>query len=265
MVSVELIGGLGNQMFQIAACMAYAYKHDLDFHIPLKTANSHQATPYFTRLQNSNWDENLPKIVYQEPNFHFDEIPADLHKPGYNLILKGYFQSFKYFEGDYTSKIFELLYRDLSCNNVHLPIQKYHSIAIHVRKGDYELYTDKHPIVSVDYIGAAINYFAAMKIDNIKFFSDDPLWCAQMAAVRRMICDIRFDYDPISSFLDLMSHQHLILSNSTFGYWAAMMRRHLYNGAIDPKTFIIYPEKWFGAGYAQLNTKDMCPPDWIKM
>lgn len=69
MVSVELIGGLGNQMFQIAACIAYAKKNNLKFHIPIKTQNSHSHEPYFARLQNADWDETKNLFITMSPIF----------------------------------------------------------------------------------------------------------------------------------------------------------------------------------------------------
>lgn len=261
MVSVELIGGLGNQMFQIAACIAYAQKHGLEYHIPVKTQNSHSTTPYFTNLQNPGWDESLPTIYYQEPNFHYDEIPV-LGGKLENIILKGYFQSYKYFEGIKLGRIF---YNSLTGNKPHLPMHKIGSVAIHVRKGDYELYPTKHPVVSVDYISGAINYIKnELRIEDISFFSDNPEWCGQFAHMRNLSCNVVFEYDPVKAFLKLMSHNHFVLSNSTFGYWAAVMNHWLFKG-MSNKSLVICPEKWFGPDYAHLDTKDMCPPEWIKM
>jgi hypothetical protein len=155
-----------------------------------------------------------------------------------------------------------MFYNDLSEGNNRLPTYNEHKIAVHIRNGDYKLYPDKHPIVSVDYIGAALNSLKEnYSVEDIHIFSDEPQWCAQMAAVRNMSCMVVFEKDPIKSFIKLMSYQHLVLSNSTFGYWAAMMRSklYLYKGSV------FYPDQWFGPSYSHYNTKDICPPGWIKI
>jgi hypothetical protein len=267
MVSVELIGGMGNQMFQIAACIAYAKKHGLEYHIPVKTQNSHSSAPYFENYWNPDWDEKKESVYYDEPNFHYDEIPLINIDPNkQNLILRGYFQSYKYFEdwdfgGLFWSELSGIPYanRDQTLN---IPHKKLNSVAVHVRKGDYELYPTKHPIVSVDYISSALNQFKEKGIDQVYFFSDNPDWCAQFAHMRKLSCSVIFEYDPIKSFLNLMSHDHFILSNSTFGYWAAMMNQWLWPASVGT---VVYPGNWFGSDYAHLDTKDMCPPEWIKM
>jgi len=263
MVSVELIGGLGNQMFQIAACIAYATNHRLEYHIPLKTQNSHSPEPYFTTLQNPAWDESKEPVYYDEPHFHYQEIPVIPFDPKkQNIILRGYFQSYKYFEGYNLGRLF---FNDLTKKKIGLPIKKIKTVAVHVRKGDYELYPTKHPIISVDYISDALNYFKVKDTDiDVSFFSDNPEWCGQFAHLRKLSCNVIFEYDPVKSIIDLMRHHHFILSNSTFGYWAVIMNKWLYKDMFS-EPVIIYPAKWFGSDYAHMDTKDMCPADWIKM
>ena len=261
MVSVELIGGLGNQMFQIAACIAYAKKHNLEYHIPVKTQNSHSSKPYFTDMQNPKWDESLPTVVYQEPHFHYVEIPGNLHdRSKENLILSGYFQSYKYFEGENLGRLFrDSLLRTVEQKDFLHP--KVNCVAVHVRQGDYELYPSKHPIVSVDYISSAIEHFKVYNPEQVSFFSDNPVWCAQFAHMRKMSCSVVFEYDPIKSFLELMTYDCFVLSNSTFGYWAAIMREWLWPKGVR----VFYPRQWFGPDYADKDTKDLCPPSWGKM
>jgi hypothetical protein len=83
--------------------------------------------------------------------------------------------------------------------------------------------------------------------------------------MRKLSCSVVFEYDPVKAFIQLMSHRNFILSNSTFGYWAAIMHNWLYNNRNLVPPVVIYPEKWFGTDYTHMDTKDMCPPEWIKM
>ena len=49
MISVYLQGGLGNQLFQIFACISYAIEHKITFQLPLYNQNSkNPVSPYTT-------------------------------------------------------------------------------------------------------------------------------------------------------------------------------------------------------------------------
>lgn len=178
--------------------------------------------------------------------------------------MRGYFQSYKYFEGYNFGRIF---FKDLSsaAGVSVIPDKKPGNIGIHVRKGDYELYPTKHPVVSVDYISDAITRFSNNVFNNkFIFYSDNPDWCGHFAHIKKLSCSVVFEYDPVKCFIELMSNHHFILSNSTFGYWAAIMNQWLYVDMYKTAV-VIYPEKWFGSDYAHMDTKDLCPPEWIKM
>lgn len=272
MVTVELIGGLGNQLFQVAACIAYAKRHNLPFHIPTDTKNSHSSKPYFS-CENPNYDPLLPTIIYQEPFFHYQQIPAGLHEPGKNLILKGYFQSYKYFE-DIDKLEFAHILNSTFQKRTEIPLlPSIKKAAIHVRRGDYLLYPDKHPIIDIDYLSSAIEFMKRSGIKDFVFYSDDEPWCCQVAKQLGIDCTIEMIKDPMQAFAALSNYDFYILSNSTFGYWAAIVRE-LWKKSVSQAIWVesnvmppvvIYPQKWFGPGYFDLKTDDMCPPYWIKM
>lgn len=284
MVSVELIGGLGNQMFQIAACIAYAKRHGLEYHIPLKTANTHSSEPYFTHLTNPNWDEQAPKFYYQEQNFHYTEIPPARHIiatsiwPGSyidnslktNIILRGYFQSYKYFE-DQKEEVIKAF--DISDYRHRFP-HRYRYAAIHVRRGDYLKYPTKHPVVTDEYLKKSIcRIFKECGKRGFHFYSDDILWCMHFIDGYDYPDFLNFSFEKIpivkeelveindkaiEDLKNMLRAEHVIMSNSTFSWWAAYLN-------INPSKIVIYPATWFGPDYADKDTKDLCPPEWIKI
>jgi hypothetical protein len=50
---------------------------------------------------------------------------------------------------------------------------------------------------------------------------------------------------------------HNIIANSSFSWWGAYFNTH------DDK-IVCYPSVWFGPA-ANLNTRDLCPPEWMRI
>jgi hypothetical protein len=122
MISIILCGGLGNQLFQIFATIAYAlkYKHRFVFEYTEKL-------PYGPTVRHTFWETflsplkkfttfnpsngfnnsqiwNLPIDDYSPHNFHHFREPKHA-----NQRIHGYFQSYKYFK-DYQEIIFSLIH-----------------------------------------------------------------------------------------------------------------------------------------------------------
>ena len=66
MVSCNLLGRQANQMFIIAATVAYALHYRLEYHIPAHTLNDSVWKPMFTHLENPNWNPELPTVIAKE-------------------------------------------------------------------------------------------------------------------------------------------------------------------------------------------------------
>jgi sporulation protein YlmC with PRC-barrel domain len=116
MITCELTGGLGNQMFQIAATYALAKRNNDEAYFNFETCHTPlQGSPSYKYRNNifKNIKEKLnfiPKHYFKEEKFSFTELPyAD------NLSLIGYFQSEKYFM-DYKEeikKLFNISFEDI--------------------------------------------------------------------------------------------------------------------------------------------------------
>jgi len=106
MISCSLQGGLGNQMFQIAATVALSLRNNGEYGINLNicyTPNQGRLANVYseTIFKNINKTDNYSfSNSYNELNFSYNEIPYQS-----NLLIKGYFQSEKYFE-DYKNEIY---------------------------------------------------------------------------------------------------------------------------------------------------------------
>lgn len=248
MVTTKLMGGLGNQLFMIAATIAYAAKHNMDYVIPLKVENPHypDQKPYiFPFVKYSDEKHEIP--LYNEPFFAYQEIPKME-----SVCLNGYWQSEKYFAEyrDLILKSFGFEYK--RCENV---------IAIHVRRGDYLRLPDYHPAVTMDYISKAVQLFKNAAYSKFKVFSDDMAWCKENIN-STTFPNLSFEYSDGKSEIEDMvyaSHcDHLIGSNSTFSWWVHYLCQY-------PQKIATFPATWFGRFLMQHDTKDLYPKNCIKI
>ena len=107
-ITVRLMGGLGNQLFQIATAVAQAAEHGVDFflmdgHFDGATTGSHPSKYYstlYSKIPRKPLPEGIRALPYNERDFaykDFGSYTASCKKNGMGLILKGYFQSERYF------------------------------------------------------------------------------------------------------------------------------------------------------------------------
>lgn len=293
MVVCRNIGRLGNNMFQIAAALGYAKKFGYQW--AADTGNG-VSDPYSSIHQTF---PNLPKEnfgggnrYHEHPNkqceihqTHFNDCHFDYHpipNLGPNVSLTGFFQSYKYFEGqdEEIKKLFALPH-----------VEGYEDyVSIHVRRGDYVQHAGSFPPIDEHYIWEAIRRFTlnegSPKFENIKamkfiFFSDDIRWCKDFVS-KGFWFDEKMegrDYIKISSpdlhiqfsegrnereDLSLMaSCGHHIIANSTFSWWGSFLGH-------NPDRIIISPSckrgSWFGmdAGVKR-DVVDLLPPNWVQI
>lgn len=257
-VSIQLCGGLCNNLFQIACAYAYSLKHNKELVlVNEKFGMVHNSL-------NSYKDNILSKVnfvecynfndfkTYQEPFFHYQEIPFIEG----NVLLNGYYQSEKYFK-EYTKEIKELFsFPENILNNIkekYKDVLKKDTCSIHIRRGDYLNLIDSHPIQSINYYMRSIKEIGIDK--NYVFFSDDIAWCKQNfdALPNRIFIENQKDYEDL---LLMSMCESNILSNSSFSWWGS------YFNNINKK--VIAPSVWFGKSVPN-DTKDLYSEHWIKI
>ena len=257
MITCKLQGGLGNQMFQIAAITSLAWKNndiakfDLNSHyLPSQGRKAHNYIDNIFR--NVEFNDNIEiDSVYNEGGHQYVDMPYVK-----NSRFIGYFQSEKYFE-DHVLKIKDLFSIDENTKNYIF--EKYNDIlkkkptSIHIRRGDYLKFKDVHPVCKKEY------YIEAMKRlpsdTEYLIFSDDPDWCLKSFAMKKFTV-IRGEADFVDLFLMSLC-QNNIIANSSFSWWAAWLN-------INEGKKIFAPKAWFGAAGPQY-TDDIIPNSWIRL
>ncbi len=287
MVIVNLIGGLGNQMFQYAAARRIAYVNNTELKLDISSFTAYKLHSYslnnFSILESIASKKDIAiyknlKGIYKlinkfkikclpyykcsylrEKNYHFDS--NILKVPG-NVYLEGYWQSEKYF-----NDIKEIIHQEfcvkynLEARNKELAkvINDCESVSIHIRRGDYvknKTTNQVHGVCSLDYYYKAIDIILE-KCKNPYFFvfSDDHEWVKKNIKLKKKIIYIEHNSaEKNYEDLRLMSLcKNNIIANSSFSWWGAWLNT-------NPNKIIMAPKKWFNNN---LNTTDLIPKNWI--
>jgi len=277
MIITNIIGGIGNQLFQYyfgrkiadinntslkldnSGFESYSWhkfelnKFNLKFDLATKeevdiilkenliTKRVQKFLPYYKR-----------KLVKQKVDFY----DSNLLQIKDNCYLEGYWQCDRYFlsmreeilkemtlKPKFENECFKVLKKEILKNN---------SISLHVRRGNYlDL---KVPVCSIEYYESALNIISKPFEDfKLYIFTNDVEWCRENFAGKYNIKIISgqkniFDYHE----LILMSLcKNNIISNSTFSWWAGWLNN-------SPNKKITYPK----IAKKMLN-KDLFLDEWV--
>lgn len=280
MITCNLMGGLGNQIFQIFATISYGIKSGNQF----KFLSLHKLGGGTTTTRYTFWESFFSNLkpflitelplnveVIRENGFPYNVIPnSKLVKK--DIMLFGYFQSYKYFQNNYdvlckvigVEKMKETLLEKVSLSNEYLN----NTIAMHFRIGDYKKVQHVHPLATYNYYETSLTHITSANTNekiNIMYFCEDDDKEDVLVIINKLSTKFT-NYTFIrgeSSLQDweqmlLMSCcYHNIIANSSFSWWSAYFNSN--NNKI-----VCYPSVWFGETINN-DTKDLCPPDWVKI
>jgi hypothetical protein len=292
MIITNLLGGLGNQMFQYAAGRSLSLRngtalrldvsdfvgYDLHqgfelqrvFHTPIELATARdvqnilgwQSSRSVRRiLLRLNWALLRRQGLIVEP--HFNYWPELINAPRESYLL-GYWQSEKYFK-DYSAMIrsdFTFRYQ-LEAVNKELAeaIGQSNAVSVHIRRGDYANNSKTkatHGLCSLDYYQTAIKYMAErVECPQFFVFSDDINWAEGNLKINYPSQFIGHNQGA-HSYIDmqLMSIcKHHIIANSSFSWWGAWLN-------INANKIVIAPKRWF---VKQTDVRDLFPQEWVTL
>lgn len=277
MIIANLMGGLGNQMFQYATATSIAQDLKLpvkfcidsysgyslhnglelnkvfDLNLPIATTGDYKKAigfylPYNLRTVLSKFkitNRLLSNFVSESSALSYKDITGSLIYGGY---LHGYWQNQNYFR--HNKSIIKSHFKfsgAFSNENSKIVglINESESVSLHIRRGDYidNVKTNFiHGVIPLSYYIKCIKFLEA-SLGNIKIFvfSDDLPWAQN--ALGEKFSDLVYVDNNIAtdSFLDmrLMSFcKHNIIANSTFSWWGAWLNS-------NPNKIVIGPKNWF--------------------
>ena len=281
MITCTLMGGLGNQLFQIFTTISYAIKANNEYgFLNVKTLGGGQCTQRFTfwdtflkKLQPVLQGELPPMAMIKEEGFPFKELPLSMLQ-NRDVCIHGYFQSYKYIQQHFPliCKILEIKKQqrevveksDLSKEVLDK------TISMHFRLGDYKKYSYFHPIMPTQYYLDSLSYLHSLYPEEkfrILYFCEEE----DVETVEEMINLCKKDFpnyeftraptrlEDWEQMLLMSECRHHIIANSSFSWWGAYLNMNFKTD----KT-VCYPSLWFQKS-GKVDTSDLCPSSWIEI
>lgn len=269
-LTIQLKGGLGNQLFQFAKGIELAIQHDMkiffstawyegqnlrapeigQFQIPLDKVVKPIVSKASLSFSPGFACNCSSKFAINEKSFHYEKNET----PNKCATVEGYWQGVVNF-----SENSELIRNYLRKCIQEVPITNH--IYVHCRLGDYfksSKVQEIHPIMTTKYYSKALSIMEKFtKEPDVKLVSDDP----QIALGQIMPSNYKF-IDCSSDFLfddfsKLVNSKYLIIGNSTFSWWA---------GYLSDAELVIAPANWFTPEAARkMNTCDLYLEKWIRI
>lgn len=276
MIVTELIGGLGNQMFQYAAGAALAKRSGVSVRVDTTsfehyTLRRYALEDFACAAEVADPTERLDVALHGQL---LEERSAlyepRLEHPYPKAYLRGYWQCERYFQSIRRRLLSEFHPRDPLAGldaDIAAEMADSASVALHIRRGDYVAnpHTNAfHGVLPVDYYRDALAFIhenqpAPEQAKRRYFiFSDDPDWCEEAYAFLEPKVLVRHN-PPERGFMDLYlmaQAKHHVIANSSFSWWAAWLCR-------NPGQIVVAPRQWFAASHAQCQ--DIVPERWVRL
>lgn len=263
-----LQGGLGNQLFQIAAAYAHAkscgaqpiFNFDASYTPHDGAPADRYKAGLFQHFQHQPDAYQLCPRIFTQPSFAYCELPQLA-----NTQLHGFYQSEKFFAA-YRQEITGLFRAGLYAYPERWAraqqalaglrgLDRQPVVAVHVRRGDYLKFNDVFAPCSRDYYRAALAAVRARIGDcQACFVSNDLAWCRDTFAA-----DAEFfqGTDELDDFIFMVNADHHIIANSTFSWWGAYLN-------LNAKKVVVSPRRWFGPD-GPADAQDLIPASWLQV
>ena len=292
MLTCQIMGGLGNQLFQIFTVLAYGIQNNNKIVFPYYEEYAGRYTYWDSLLKNlkmfttTNTNNNITNEQlssfqkYPEKGFEYQPFP---NFGANNIFLPGYYQSYKYFD-DKKDILIKMIQLDDVKRNVVEEFTEYFvsdsenekmtTISMHFRLGDYKTSPAYHPVMPYEYYENAMRtmlekltekdklemrvLFFCEKEDNDYVFGIIDRLTNHFQLKTMEFVKVDDSIEDWKQMIVMSCCDHHIIANSTFSWWAAYLND--YTGKI-----VCRPSLWFGHMYGHYNLSDLCPPDWIKI
>jgi len=279
MITCNIMGGLGNQLFQIFTTIAYALKHNEPFIFTYAKMFGKRPAYWDNFLYPLRKFTTLNRIqgsVLREKGFHYEELHKNLNQNQQNIILYGYFQSEKYFQ-EHAEEIAEMIMNLKETKKILLErefkqLDPKKTISMHFRLGDYMNLQEFHPVLPLTYYKNSLNTLIEKTETTdwtvLYFCEEDDSDYVKEEYIKQLEKEKDFkglvfiqanpralDYEQM---IMMSCCQHHIIANSSFSWWGAYLH-------FSSKKIVCSPAVWFGPKLFKNDTKDLIPDSWLKI
>ncbi len=297
MIIVQLLGGLGNQMFQYAAARKIAHdkntilkldvscfkdnkcaterQYELSCFNIIESFASREEVYNLKGTDTNNISGKFFKAInkikpyhkrsyIKEKHFHFD---PEISNVSDDVYMEGYWQSEKYFKEIEDIIRSEFKIKD-SPDAKNTKIAEFvtslylRSVSIHIRRGDYVTDSDTnsfHGICGLEYYQKAINKLASIiKNPHFFIFSDDPDWVKN-----NLILEYSATY--VTRNLGIKDYEDLRLMSLCKHHIIANSSFSWWGAWLSENSdrTVMAPGKWFND--SSINTNDLIPESWNRI
>jgi hypothetical protein len=228
---VNVCGGVGNQLFQVAAGYAYAKKHNKILYINTSgwTASQGSSPEIYKSTLFKNFLYSSPVtrdvIGISEKGCDFSEIPQSVG----SVSLNGYWQSLKYFE-EYKDEFLPLL--GMSDDIKFKPTEN--DVCFHIRRGDYLKFARIHHVCNTEYFNKLFDKFSDK---NIYVLTDSQDYV--LDEFRNKDFKLVTTSSDLEDLTFMSRFNNIVCSNSSFSWWASLI-----GGAKN----VYVPSRWYADG-----------------
>jgi len=289
-IIVNIIGGIGNQMFQyalyknlkskfpvvkldISGFESYAFHNGYElsavFNVDAEFASKEEvdiladhSAAFLSRIRRKIFGRKKTyynSYIQKDFGFKSDVLKYD------NMYLFGYWHGEKFFYDVRDAVTADFSFKEpLSGENLKIKelAERENSVSIHIRRGDYV--TNQAVNRSLGNICTKEYYDKAIKTMNKKVkkptyfvFSDDIKWAKDNFNLGNCYFISWNNEDKSYNDMHLMSIcKHNIIANSSFSWWGAYLNA-------NPDKLVVAPGKWFND--PTRDTSDYIPSSWEKI
>jgi hypothetical protein len=276
-VIVRLIGGIGNQLYQLqkgitlSRQLGYALKIDASYYNTSKKQHEKLAINNFLSdypvIQLSRFDIKVRRYIERilvifgvgrlfESYRHFIFEKEDLNPLQMSrIILDGFWQGANTLDDEFLS------YSRMVLQSQAENIVDEHRVCVHIRRGDYlsnrNWLQRTHIVIPLSYYVNAFQYFRDVNSTLIfDVYSDDEEWAINVFKEYNDIKVIKSsEMSPFKLLLNMSSYKQFIIGNSTLSWWAAVLSNFPYKKVIMPSIWGINTDsqvykcdEWFVSG-----------------
>jgi len=254
--------GLGNLLFQHAFIYALAKRHATRVNFFVDYADWRPNVSVYARLfKHAEFlDTAAINALCAGKNISQYEEPATCYIPyappasADVTLLKGYFQSRRYFE-EFENEISELLKSNES--DLFQEMKKEHSrisngnstTCVHLRRGDFIKLQDRHRVLDEEYYLKGLEHLPQNRLlifcEEIDESADWAVWKGR---------DVVFvtEKDPLRAMFLMACCDHFLIANSTFSTWGYYLRE-------NRQGIIVAPRVWRGPNGPNYEAIDFVP------